>query len=157
MYQTIYNPATQPKFSAALLQTFAREFAAMNFMPEEFQSNRATFRDGERYISFLLEDETLTIRLGVGSHDGEEAKINSMRLDEMVAFLFGGLKRGCHCTNDAGLEDCLASAMKDLREFANEFLRGDFRPFLRILAIKKREERDAEKAKKELAEKIYLA
>ena len=65
----------------------------MQFQPHALRQERATFRDGDRYVTFALEDGLLTTRLGVGSHDTQEAPINSMRLDEMISFLFGGLKR----------------------------------------------------------------
>ena len=157
MYQTVYDTTILPKFNPAMMQPVIKELQAMSFSPDGLYSDRATFRDGERYVMFAIEADCLTTRVGVGSHDTDESKINSMRLDEMIGFLFGGLKRGCHSTNDAELSLCLSGAMKDLKEFAHEFLRGDFRPFLRVLAIKKREEREAEKSKKDLAEKIYLA
>jgi hypothetical protein len=99
----------------------------------------------------------LTVRLGFGLHDIGNQSLNSMRLDEMIAHVYGGLKRGCHAVDNNGLEGCLARAVKDLREFANEFVRGDFRPFLRILAIRHREERDAARAKAEPSQQIYLA
>lgn len=157
MYQTVYDTVPQPSFNRAALQPVIDELGKAHFDPAELFANRATFRDGERYVSLLLDDSTLSVRLGVGSHDADESLINSMRLDEMISFLFGGMKRGCHCVDEKGLADCLQAALKDLKEFAHEFLRGDFRPFLRVLAIKKREEREAAKANKDLPEKIYLA
>ena len=157
MYQTIYDTVTTPTLNSAVMQPVINELRNMHFDPVELYADRATFRDGERYVMLLIEQSTLTTRLGVGSHDTNESLINSMRLDEMISFLFGGMKRGCHCIDEKGLEECLQAAMKDLKEFAHEFLRGDFRPFLRVLAIKKREEREAAKAKEDFAKQVYLA
>lgn len=157
MYQPIYETAYRPAFTPAALQPLTREMQSMNFQPETLTPEKATFRDGDRYVMLALEEGLLTARLGVGSQAEGQASLSSMRLDEMIAFLYGGLKRGCHAADEVALDACLCGVMKDLKEFANEFLRGDFRPFLRVLAMKKREDREAAKAKEDLAKKIYLA
>jgi len=157
VYQTIYETAPQPTLTPDVMQPATEELGKLNFNAVDLNANRATFRDGERYVTFLLEQSTLTVRLGVGSHDTNEAIINSMRLDEMIGFLFGGMKRGCHCIDEKGLDECMQAAIKDLKEFAHEFLRGDFRPFLRVLAIKKREERETARAQEAISGNIYLA
>jgi hypothetical protein len=157
VYQTIYDTAIQPTFNPAILKPITDDLQKSNFCAEALSPKSATYRDGDRYVTFLLEDGCLFLRLGVGSHDSLETTINSMRLDEMVGFLYGGLKRGCHAMDEKAIHECLAGALRDLKEFAHEFLRGDFRPFLRVLAIKKREEREAEKAKLDATQHIYLA
>ena len=154
MYQSVYETA-HPTFSAAILHNVTKDLQAMHFLPESASPTTALYRDGDRYIEFLLDEDCLTVRLGVGSHDPGESLINSMLLNEMIGFLYGGMQRGCHAVDEKGLDVCLQAAMQDLKEFAHEFLRGDFRPFLRVLAIKKREEREA--AKVEAEKKIYLA
>jgi hypothetical protein len=157
VYQTIYDSKPQATLNPALLVPITAEMKTVRFELETLTPYHATYRDGDRYVTFSVIEGDLTVRLGVGSHDLTQQTINSMRLDEMIAFLFGSLKRGCHAIDDAGLQNCLKGAMKDIREFANEFLNGDFRPFLRVLSMKHREERAAAKAKEDLSKQVYLA
>ncbi len=157
MYQAILETTNQASLQGSAIQPVTVEMRQLGFCLEHASPNQAVYRDGDRYTVFALENGELTLRLGVGSHDSAEALINSMRLDELVAFMYGGLRRGCHATTEHGLERCLASAMKDLKEFAHEFLRGDFRPFLRVLALKKREDRQAATSKESVSKQIYLA
>ena len=157
MYQTIYDDESTTAFTSTNLQPVVREMNTLGFATEAVNQAAAVFRDGDRYVQFSLQDKTLSLRLGVGSHDPEDSIINSMKLHEMIGFMYGGMQRGCHVVDEQGLDACLAAGLKDLKEFAHEFLRGDFRPFLRVLALKKREEREATKAKQDLAEQIYLA
>ena len=63
-----------------------------------------------------------------------------MLLEDMIHFTYGSLDRGVNKVDYLGVRECLARAMKDLREFASEFLNGDFRPFLRVVALKFRDE-----------------
>ena len=156
MQQTIYKPRVAVTLNPAVLQDVTHEMQEMGFTPSTLTPQNATYRSGDRYVTFVLNDGAVYTRLGVGSHDLSEHNINAMRLDEMIKLLFGGMQRGCHPLTDETLHACLASAMSDLKEFAHEFLRGDFRPFLRVLAIKHREDVAAEGAKKP-NDQIYMA
>jgi hypothetical protein len=154
--QTLTETAAGPQLSPIVLKSVTEELEAMHFEPVATSPNVVTFRDGERFVRFELVENILTIRVGVGSHEDEDLGITSMRLDEMIAFLYGGLQRGCNAVDDRGLTACVDAAMKDLKEFAHEFLRGDFRPFLRVLATKKREDRELELANQKSG-KAYVA
>lgn len=154
MNQSLYDTTAQPQLSPIVLKHANDELQTMHFLPVAASPAVAIFKDGERFVRFELCDSSLNLRLGVGSHEDEDLKTTSMRLDEMIAYLYGGLKRGCHAVDDRGLTACIDDAMKDLKEFAHEFLRGDFRPFLRVLATKKKEERELELANKK---KAYVA
>ena len=155
--QTLYESSTEPpSLSPLAFSNVNRELQSMHFAPVAASPNAVTFRDGERFVRFDLTGFNITVRLGVGSHEDMDFAINSMRLDEMIAFLYGGMKRGCQAVDERGLQLCLEAALSDLKEFAHEFLRGDFRPFLRVLAAKKREERELDKMR-EAASKVFLA
>lgn len=156
MYQAIYDPV-RPAFNSANIQAVVGEMKQLGFEGESFAPNLMVFRGGDRYVAYQLSESDVAVRLGMGVYDPDQASINSMRLDEMIGFLYGSLKRGCHPIDDAGIEDCLAKAAKDLKEFAHEFLRGDFRPFLRVLSMKKKEEMEAAKQRESLTNSIYLA
>lgn len=129
----------------------------MRFGLEELKPASATFRNGDRYIAFELHGDELAVRIGIGSNHWEEASFNSIRLDTLVNFMFGRLPRGCHKISDCSLQDCVGKAMKDLKEFTYEFLCGDFRPFLRTLAMYNREKKEAAKVAQDLSSRIYLA
>lgn len=123
-----------------VLRPVTEEMHDLGFELESVSPSQAIYRDEDRYVTLTEEDGFITVRLGVGSMDAAQQSINSMRLDDMIMFMFGGLRRGKSRLSQTNLPDCLRSAMKDLREFAHEFLHGDFRPFLRTLALKHREE-----------------
>lgn len=156
MYQAIYD-TTRLTLNGANMQAVTAGMRQWNFVLEDVKPHEVVYREGDRYVVFCLDGDTLTLRLGMGSYDPEQLSINSMRLHEMIGFLYGSLQRGCHALDESGLDACLEKAMKDLREFAHEFLGGDFRPFLRVLSIKKREELAAEKERREKARGLYLA
>ena len=156
MYQAIYDQA-RPAFNAANSQTVVTEMRQLGFDRETFAPELLVFRGGDRYVAYLLSESDVAIRIGMGPYDPSQTSVNSMRLDEMIGFLYGSLKRGCHPVDDAGIEDCLAKATKDLKEFAHDFLRGDFRPFLRVLSMKKKEDMEAAKERERLTKSVYLA
>lgn len=154
MYQAIYD-TTRLTLNGANMQAVTAGMRQWNFILENVTPSEVVYREGDRYVVFCLETDTLTVRLGMGTYDPQQCAMNSMRLHEMIGFLYGSLQRGCHALDESGLDACLDKAMKDLREFAHEFLGGDFRPFLRVLWIKKREELEAEKERR--ARGLYLA
>ena len=155
MYQPIYEPSVQPSLTPAITTEATEALKRSGFEMETLTPNRVTYRSGDRFVSIEIANSELSMRIGIGSSAGGAS--NSMRLDEMTHFMFGGLKRGCYSANELELKQCLERAMKDLNEFAHDFLRGDFRPFLRILAMKNREEREAAKAVDAKRAQVYLA
>ena len=157
MYQTIYETSTYQEFSPFALKPATAEMDTAKFVLEELLPKVATYRNGERYVCFELNRDELSVRIGVGSHRGQEATFNSIRLDDLVNFQYGRLPKGCHSVDDDGLQDCVGKAMKDLKEFAYEFLHGDFRPFLRTLAMYHREQRAVKAEAVDLSKQFYLA
>jgi hypothetical protein len=135
------NSIIEAPLNSSVLQPVTEEMHELGFELESVSEAQAIYRDEDRYVTFTEEEGAITLRLGVGSLDAAQQSINSMRLDDMVRFMFGGLQRGKNRLEKTNLSECLKSSMKDLREFAHEFLHGDFRPFLRTLALKHREDK----------------
>lgn len=129
-----------PSFNKAVLMAVTEELGRKKFLLESAAETTATFRDEEQYIKFTLKDGDLLVRIGVGYPEHTDAHIKSMRLDELIHFLYGSLQRGVNRVDEFGVRESLSRAMKDLWEFAPDFLNGDFRTFLRVVALKYREE-----------------
>lgn len=144
MFSTILQagqePAYEPSFNRIVLRPVSEELARRGFLPESITDHEATYRDKDRFITFELEHGVIHIRLGIGAAEHEDGHVNSMLLEDIVRFTYGGLRRGANKVEFLGVGECLARAMQDLKEFASEFLSGDFRPFLRVVALKYRDE-----------------
>lgn len=140
MFQTILQTAPEPTFNRTVLRAVSEELSRTGFLLESIRDEEATYRDKDRYITFEMEHGVIHIRIGIGLAEHVGGHINSMRLEDMIRFTYGGLQRGANKVEYLGVGECLARAMKDLREFASEFLHGDFRPFLRVVALKFRDE-----------------
>jgi len=129
-----------PCFNSAVLRSITEELSRKQFELESQEDTVVIYRHDEQYIRFTLKDGFLYTRLGVGHPEHVEGHIKSLRLDEMIAFTFGGLKRGLIELNNHSVRECLAAAMLNLWEFAPDFMNGDFRAFLRTAALKYRDE-----------------
>ena len=144
MFQTILQtgpePPFEPTFNRTVLRPVSEELSRKGFLLETITEHEATYRDKDRYISFEMRHGVIHIRLGIGLVQQREGHINSMLLEDMIHFTYGSLDRGVNKVGNLGVRECLARTMKDLREFAAEFLNGDFRPFLRVVALKYRDE-----------------
>jgi|SRR5579885_3386780 len=128
-----------PSFNSSVLRTVTEDLGRRKFTLESITDTVVLFRKDEQYIKFTLKDGNLYTRIGVGHPDrGEDIK--SMRLDELIGFNYSGLKRGLIKTENRGVRECLAMAVRDLWEFAGDFMNGDFRAFFRIAALKYRDE-----------------
>lgn len=138
--QTEPSPPFEPTFNRAVLRPVSEELSRKGFVLESVTDHKATYREKDRYLTFEMEHGVIHIRLGIGQAEHTEGHINSMLLEDMIHFTYGSLDRGVNKVEYLGVRECLARAMKDIREFASEFLNGDFRPFLRVVALKHREE-----------------
>jgi hypothetical protein len=140
VFQTILHTAPEPTFNRTVLRAVSEELSRTGFLLESLNEQEATYRDKDRYITFEMEHGLIHIRIGIGLVEQTSGHTNSMRLEDVIRFTYGGLQRGVNKVENLGVAECLARAMKDLREFASEFLHGDFRPFLRVVALKYRDE-----------------
>jgi hypothetical protein len=138
--QTGPEPVFEPTFNRTVLRPVSEELSRKGFLLETLTEHEATYRDKDRYITFEMQRGVIHIRLGIGLVQQDDGRINSMLLEDMIRFTYGGLNRGANKVEYLGVRECLARTMKDLREFASEFLSGDFRPFLRVVALKYRDE-----------------
>ena len=129
-----------PSFNRSVLAAVTEELGRKKFALESMTETVAIYRHDEQYIKFTLKDGNLYARIGVGHPEHGEEHIKSMRLDDLIHFLYGSLDRGVSKLGDLGVRECLSRAMRDLWEFAADFLNGDFRTFLHTAALKYRDE-----------------
>ena len=129
--------------SRELLDLQLREF---HFVPTEGATDESiathTYRGGDRFLVFRLEAGQPPhgdVLIGIGAEDAHITEANSMTLEELAALSFGGVVRGRYRLDDMTLQDFLQQALHDLIEFAHEFLYGDIRNFIRLLAMRNRE------------------
>ena len=153
MYESLDDSGCPTTLNALVLQDVSEQMDEVHFVADTLTPEAAVYRDGDRFVVFGLEDGVVSVTLGIGDKDQFS---NSIRLDEMTSYLYGGMKRGCHCTDDASLHDCLQMAANDLKEFASDFLHGDFRPFLRVISLKRQAELELEEAEKDKGNHGYL-
>ena len=130
----------ESSFNRSVLKSVTEELARKKFLLESTTDKTATFRNQEQYIKFTLKEGQLFTRIGVGYPDHTDGHIKSMRLDELIHFLYGSLPRGLHKVDGLGVRESLALALRDLWEFAADFMNGDFRTFLRTASMKYRDE-----------------
>ena len=140
MFDTANERITGPTFNRAALRLISEELAKRGFTMESVLPDRATYRNGDRYLAFTLLNGEMHVVLGIGYAESTTDHANSITLDAMVHFLYGSLRRGVHKIGPLGILECSGKVIADLKEFANEFLQGDFRPFLRVLALKYKDE-----------------
>lgn len=135
------EPPIGPSFNRLVLEPTTAALSIKGFDLESVSDALVTYRRDEEYVNFTLNDGHLGICLGVGHPEHDEGiNIRSMKLDDLVRFQYGSLHRGVHSVSELGLSMCLERARADLQEFAPDFLIGDFRAFLRTVALKHRED-----------------
>jgi hypothetical protein len=117
-----------------------------HFMPSEGSTDESSathvYRGGDRFLVFRLEagqPPRGNVHLGIGAEDAHITEANSMSLGDLVELSFGGSNRGRYVLGESTVQNFLQQALHDLVEFAHEFLYGDIRSFIRLLAIRNRE------------------
>ena len=106
------------------------------------------YRGGDRFISFRVDASPArgTVTLGVGSVDTPVSDINSVTLHHLAELTFASADRGRYDLHEVSVQEFAEKALKDLVDFAHEFLYGDIRNFIRILAVSNREKHRQEEA-----------
>jgi hypothetical protein len=138
-------------FDFAELSKAAREFLdpemhKYGLLPSEgfteAGSSRHVYRGGDRFIVFEVtggKPPTGSVRLGVGAQDVQLSELHSVSLEDLISLSLGSTGRGRYPLDQLSVPEYLHQAMNDLVEFAHEFLYGDIRSFIRMMAMSHRE------------------
>jgi len=101
------EPRNEPSFNRSVLITVTEELARRKFFLESMSERTVTYSNEDQYIKFTLKDGDLLVRIGVGYPDHTDAHIKSLRLDELIHFMYGSLPRGVNKVGDLGVRECL--------------------------------------------------
>ena len=103
------------------------------------------YRGGDRFVAFRADggDPPIgSVQMGVGSVDTAVSDINSLMLHDLIELTLGGSTRGRYDLRQISMNEFAERSLHDLVEFAHEFLYGDIRSFIRLLALSHRQKHE---------------